>query len=262
MKQLISILFLFFFSLEIYSKDVVYIDKTKEKSKKIALVILNGIGDSKKNRKVQLNFFKEKGMDIYIPNYKQRSSLDESLYKFSVFFDDYEIEKYEEVYFMCYIIGGYVLNRYIELYGKKNIKKIIYDRSPTQERAARIGVDKLPFFTRLKYGQLVFDFSEVKLKSLENKFDIKIGVIIENQATRLMRFFEKSSYEYGEYSFEVQQIEKNYDDFFHTWLDHDLMYRRFDVIGKEILFFFENGMFTENAKRTKYDFDPFKKIRL
>ena len=36
---------------------------------------------------------------------------------------------------MCYIIGGYVLNRYIELYGKKNIKKIIYDRSPTQERA-------------------------------------------------------------------------------------------------------------------------------
>ena len=262
MKQLISFLFLFIFSLEIYSKDVVYIDETKEKSKKIALVILNGIGDSKKNRKVQLNFFKEKGMDVYIPNYKQRSSLDESLYKFSVFFDDYEIEKYDEVYFMCYIIGGYVLNRYIELNGKKNIKKIIYDRSPTQERAARIGVDKLPFFTRLKYGQLVFDFSEVKLKSLENKFDIKIGVIIENQATRLMRYFEKSSYKYGEYSFEVQQIEKNYDDFFHTWLDHDLMYRRFDVIGKEILFFFENGMFTENAKRTKYDFDPFKKNRL
>ena len=73
---------------------------------------------------------------------------------------------------------------------------------------------------------------------------------------------KKSSYEYGEYSFEVQKIEKNYDDYFHTWLDHDLMYRRFDVIGKEILFFFENGMFTENAKRTKYDFDPFKKIRL
>ena len=36
----------------------------------------------KKNRKVQLNFFKEKGMDIY--TYKQRSSLDESLYKFSM----------------------------------------------------------------------------------------------------------------------------------------------------------------------------------
>ena len=86
MKQVISILFLFFFSLEIYSKDVIYIDSSKDKSNKIALVILNGIGDSKKNRKVQLNYFKDRGMDVYIPNYKQRSSLDESLYKFSVFF--------------------------------------------------------------------------------------------------------------------------------------------------------------------------------
>ena len=48
MKQVISILFLFFFSLEIYSKDVIHIDNSKDKSNKIALVILNGIGDSKK----------------------------------------------------------------------------------------------------------------------------------------------------------------------------------------------------------------------
>ena len=40
------------------------------------------------------------------------------------------------------------------------------------------------------------------------------------------------------------------------------MYRRFDVIGEEILFFFQKGMFTKNAKKSKYDFDPFKKIRL
>ena len=57
-------------------------------------------------------------------------------------------------------------------------------------------------------------------------------------------------------------IERNYDDYFHTWLDHDLMYRRFDVIGEEILFFFQNGIFTKNAKKSKYDFDPFKKSRL
>ena len=45
MKQVISILFLFFFSLEIYSKDVIHIDSSKDKSNKIALVILNGIGN-------------------------------------------------------------------------------------------------------------------------------------------------------------------------------------------------------------------------
>ena len=75
--------------------------------------------------------------------------LDESLYKFTVFYDNYEIGGYKEVYFMCYIIGGHILNRYIEINGKQNIKKIIYDRSPIQERAAIIGVDNMPFLTKL-----------------------------------------------------------------------------------------------------------------
>ena len=262
MKKILLTLFIILFCFETFASDIIYIDDAKEKSEKIALIILNGIGDSKKNRKTQIKFFARKGMDVFIPDYKQRSSLDESLYKFTVFYDDYEIEKYKEVYFMCYIIGGHILNRYIEINGKKNIKKIIYDRSPTQERAAKIGVDKLSFFTRVKYGQIVFDFSEITLKSLNDTSGLKIGVIIENQATRLMRFFEKYSYKYGPYSFDIDSIEKKHDDFFHTWLDHDLMYKRFDVIGDEIIFFFKNGYFSKNAKREKYDFDPFKKIRL
>jgi len=163
---------------------------------------------------------------------------------------------------MCYIIGGHVLNRYIEINGRKNIKKIIYDRSPIQERAAIIGVDNLPFLTRLIYGQIVFDFSEIKLKSLKDDANLDIGVIIENQATSVMRLFEKKSYTYGPFSFAVDEIEKNYDDYFYTWLDHEMMYRRFDVIGSEILFFYKNGIFSNNAKRTKYEWDPFKKIRL
>ena len=37
-----------------------------------------------------------------------------------------------------------------------------------RRRAAKIGVDKLSFFTRVKYGQIVFDFSEITLKSVNN----------------------------------------------------------------------------------------------
>ena len=261
MKKILTVLLLTFV-INISAKDFIYIDKSQKISNKIALVILNGVGDSKKNRKIQLNFFKEKGMDVFIPDYKQRASLDESLYKFTVFYDNYDINNYKEVYFMCYIIGGHVLNRYIEINGKKNIKKIIYDRSPIQERAAIIGVDNMPFLTRLIYGQIVFDFSEIKLKSLKDDSNLDIGVIIENQATSVMRLFEKKSYKYGPFSFAVDEIEKNYDDYFYTWLDHEMMYRRFDVIGSEILFFYKNGIFSNNAKRTKYEWDPFKKIRL
>ena len=92
MKKIFLALFIFFLCSVTFASDVVFIEKNKEKSKKIALVILNGIGDSKKNRKAQMNFFNNKGMDVFIPDYKQRSSLDESLIKFTKFYDDYEID--------------------------------------------------------------------------------------------------------------------------------------------------------------------------
>jgi len=68
MKKILTVLLLTFV-INISAKDFIYIDKSQKKSNKIALVILNGVGDSKKNRKIQLNFFKEKGMDVFIPDY-------------------------------------------------------------------------------------------------------------------------------------------------------------------------------------------------
>jgi hypothetical protein len=249
-------------SFSLQAKNFTHINYGLDKSEKVALVILNGFGDSKKNRKIQLDFFSNKEMDVFIPDYKQRNSLDESISSFTKFYFEFELEKYKEVNFLCYIIGGYVLNNFIESNGIKNTKRILYDRSPTQERAAKIGVDKLPLLSRIKYGRILFDFSVVSLKPLSNIDGLTIGLVIENQATKLMRFFKKASYKYGEYSFDINDIDSNYNDFFHTWLDHDLMYKRFDVVGIEILYFFQNGVFTKNAKRQQYNWDPFKKVRL
>ena len=249
-------------SFGLQSKNFTNINYSLDKSEKIALVILNGFGDSKKNRKIQLDFFSNKEMDVFIPDYKQRNSLDKSISSFTKFYYEFELEKYKEVNFLCYIIGGYVLNNFIESHGVNNIKKILYDRSPTQERAAKIGVDKLPLLSRIKYGRLLFDISVINLQPLSNSDSLTIGIVIENQATKLMRFFKKASYKYGEYNFNINDIDRNYDDFFHTWLDHDLMYKRFDVVGLEMLYFFQNGVFTIDAKRQKYNWDPFKKVRL
>ena len=47
----------------------------------------------------------------------------------------------------------------------------------------------------------------------------------------------------------------------HTYLDHDQMYKRFDIIGEEILHFLDRGVFTANARREKYNWDPFTKIK-
>ena len=108
---------------------------------------------------------------------------------------------------------------------------------------------------------MLSDFSKQKLIPLSDPNGLAIGVIIENKATKLMRVFKKTSDRYGDYNYNAIEIERNLDDFLHTYLDHDLMYKRFDVIGQEIIHFLEKGMFSENAKREKYDWDTFKKLK-
>ena len=73
-------------SFSLQAKNFTHINYGLDKSEKVALVILNGFGDSKKNRKIQLDFFSNKEMDIFIPDYKQRNSLDESILSFTKFY--------------------------------------------------------------------------------------------------------------------------------------------------------------------------------
>ena len=261
MKKLYKVILICFITTSAIAQDVVVIDDSKKKEGKVALVILNGFGDSKKNRKKQKKFFENKGYDLYIPEYIKRKSIDKSIETFSLFYKNQELSKYKEVKFLCYIIGGYVLNQYIEQNGKENISTVIYDRSPTQERAPQTAVKKLPLLSRLMYGNVLKDFSLREKENLSEDKGLSIGVIIENKATKLMRMYRKTADSYGEYTYDAYDIEPNLDDYFHTILDHDLMYIRFDIIGKEILYFLENGVFTSEAKRTPYDWDPFKKLK-
>ena len=262
MKKLMNTLICLFLFVNVFAKEIIVIDTTKTISEKKALVILNGFGDSKKNRKVQKKFFQNKGYDLFIPKYVKRKSLKLTQQTFTNFYYSNNLDSYKEVNFLCYIVGGLVLNKHIEKNGKGKIIKIIYDRSPIQERAAKVATNKLPIISRIMYGKVLSDFSKEKLVSLTNDKDLDIGLIIENKATRLMRFFEKSAAKYGEYNFNATQIESNYDDFIHTILDHDMMYTRFDIIGDEIFYFLQNSKFPVNSRREKYHLNPFEKIKI
>ena len=258
MKRLFLLLFLPLF---LEGKEVIIVDPSEDISQKEALVILNGFGDSKKNRIVQKEFFQEKGYDLFIPEYVERRSLEMTVSTFSYLYNKYKLDEYKEVKFLCYILGGYVLNQHIEKYGKGKITTIIYDRSPTQERAPKVAAKRLSCISKILYGKVLIDFSKVSINSLSNKDNLIIGVIVENKATKLMRFFKGTSDSYGDYNYNAKEIERHLDDFTHTYLDHDLMYRRFDVIGEEIFHFLINGRFSEEARRVKYHWDPFKKLK-
>lgn len=261
MSRLIYILIFSTIFNYIYAQEIIIIDTAEETSEKQALIILNGFGDSKKNRMIQQEFFKSQGYDLFIPEYVKRKSIDLTISSFSYFYNKYKLDDYKEVKFLCYIIGGYVLNKHIEENGRGKITTIIYDRSPIQERAPKVVAKRIPLVVKILYGKVIFDFSRIQINSLNNANSLRIGVIVENKATKLMRLFKKTSDRYGEYNYNANEIERNLDDFMHTYLDHDLMYKRFDIIGEEIIHFLNNGQFTKNAKRMPYNWNPFLKLK-
>ena len=241
------------------AQEVVVVDYTKNTNEKTALVVLNGFGDSKKNRKAQTEFFTTLNYDLFIPEFILRHSLDESVKVFSDFYLDQKLDEYDEVKVVCYIIGGYVLNRHVENEGFGQISTIIYDRSPIQERAPKVAVDRIRLVSKIMFGDVIRQFSLVDNSPLESTTGVEVGLIIENKATSLMRKFQKAANKYGEYNFNPHQIDGNLDDYFHTVLDHDEMYVRFDITGDEIKYFLENGVFTQEARRERYKWDSFEK---
>ena len=78
-------------------------------------------------------------------------------------------------------------------------------------------IQKLKFITTIYYGKVLFDFSEITINSLSNKDSLIIGIIVENKATKLMRFFKRTSHSYGKYNYNAKEIERNLDDFIHTY---------------------------------------------
>jgi len=241
------------------AQEVVVVDESRSRDVKTALVVLNGFGDSKKNRKAQTAFFTSLEHDFFMPEFILRHSLDESVDTFSKFYKEQKLDEYDEVMVLCYIIGGYVLNKHIEQQGQGSISIIIYDRSPIQERAPRVAVERMRLLAKLKFGRVIEQFSRAEHTLISGLQGVEVGLIIENKATPLMRFFRKASDKYGEYNFDPHLINPSFDDYFHTVLDHDEMYVRFDVIGDEIIFFLENGKFSESARREKCDWNPFEK---
>ena len=141
---------------------------------------------------------------------------------------------------------------------KEKLLKLYMIEAQFKKELLKLRQKKLPIISRIMYGKVLSDFSKEKLVSLTtNDKDLDIGLIIENKATRLMRFFEKSAAKYGEYNFNATQIESNYDDFMHTILDHDMMYTRFDIIGGEIFIFCITANFLLIQDERKISLEPF-----
>lgn len=262
MNQITLFIFLFLFSASSHAQNIVLIQNENDSiQKKDAILILPGFADSKKGRKAQLEEFSKLGIDVFIPEYIHKHSYAKTLENVTNYIKENRLLEYENLHCFTYIMGTWVLNTYIQEHGFGNIKTIVSDRSPLQERAPRLVKDKLSLVGRITKGKLVNEFSTIDYPQISNPDSVKIGLIIENKATKLIRIYKKTVLSYGPISMNADSLGQENDDFVYTYLNHDEMYVRFDVVGEMIREFIKYGNFPNESKKEPFDFDLFTKYK-
>lgn len=238
-----------------HRKDIVVIDSvTVPASHKEALLILPGFGSKILGVKDIAAYFAHKGYDVFIPHYIGRDSLGQCVATLDTFVAKYQLLSYKKLHVFSYIAGSWILNRWLKKHPVNNVATIIYDRSPTQERAPYALVKDKPLLMCLFVGPIMKEFSETPYVPIDND-DKQIGIIIENKTTKLIRKHKRSALLPGPILFNKDSLKQVSDDYVYLCINHDEMYRRFDVIGEPVLFFIKHGHFPDTCSRKAVMYD-------
>ena len=262
MTKYFVILFLFFLNISLHGKnhDRIFIEKnSKHLEEKEAILILPGFGSKLQGTKKIADYFFNKGFDIYIPDFLSRDSISDCVTNLDKFIIKHKLSRYKSIHVFSYIIGAWTINSWITKNPNNNIATIIYDRSPLQERAPYTVVKDIPLIGWLLFGNLVKNLISSEYPPIQNG-KIDIGIIIENKATKFISKHRKTMFILGPVNWDASNLKQEYDDKIYTVLNHDQMYKRFDIIGEEIFNFIRKKKFTETAKREPYTEDPFIKF--
>jgi len=189
------------------------------------------------------------GMDLYLPTFVSRGGLEESRERLRRFVRDNRLDRYERVHVFAFLAGGWTVNPLVEADTLPNLATVVYDRSPYQERAPRIALEKLRFLTWLKYGSVVFDVARTPYPPTKAP-GVRVGLIVETMPTSFIRRFAGSARRQGPYHFECDAFRQRYDDCSYVAMNHNELYARFAEVWPEVRSFIRTGGFTAAANRT------------
>jgi hypothetical protein len=242
------------------NKHIICIENTnKPVSEKEAIVILPGLGDGRKQRKHQQDFFCKQGFDVFIPDYIDKDGFDATYHHFEDFHSHYQLGAYQKLHVFSYILGSWTINTFIKKNGIGNIHSIVYDRSPMQELAPELIVENIPLIAKILFGKLPEDLTHMPYPSIDTS-GVRIGIIVEGKATPVLRFYEKKAKQKRDFNWDEIDYQQTHHDLMYTYLNHDEMYLNLGVFGNNALHFFKHGSFGLKARRNWYGWDSFEKL--
>jgi len=223
-----------------------------------ALVVLPGFGygrDGERAFKTLAPSMAAEGFDLYLPTYVSRSGLEESRERLQRFFRENRLDRYARVHVFAFIAGGWTFNPLGEARSLPNLSTIVYDRSPYQERAPRVALEKLKFLTWVRYGHVVFDLAGTPYAAVTVP-GVKVGLVVETLPTSFIRKHASTARSYGAYEFECGAFQQRHDDCLFVTMNHDQLYARFGEVWPEVRSFIRTGRFSASANRTPPDAGP------
>ena len=223
-----------------------------------ALLVLPGFGYSREGERAIRSLapsLAADGIELFVPTYVARGGLNDSRNRLRRFIRQQPLSQYRQVHVFAFIAGGWTINPLLEAGELPNLTSVVYDRSPMQERAARIADEKMHLLTWLRYGSPVFDLARTPYPPFTREA-VKVGLLVETIPTAFMRRQAAVARSYGPMRFECDQLSQRHDDCAFMPFSHDDMYRRFPAIWPEVKAFIRSGRFTDEATRTPPAGDP------
>ncbi len=228
----------------------------QEPRARAAVLILPGLRNGHKGMRHMRRWYPQQGYDVHIPSYYSKDGMDQSVENLARYIDEHGLTEYDELYAMVYLMGGRVLNLYLDEHDLPNLTHIVYDRSPMQEQGPRMVVENMPRLANAMFGATIAEFAASDYSPIP-RGDRRIGIIVECKATSYVRRHRDQLTPITPQSFRPEAFEQEHDDLIYVFRDHDEMYYSFDLIGPELLSFFRRGQFTEGAQRHPCVRDPF-----
>ncbi len=216
-----------------------------------ALLILPGFGGGRRARARIRAWAKTQPFEVHAPRYHRRAGLDATVAALRQYIEDERLAEADRLSVFCYIVGGWTLNLCLRDHPLPNLTHVVYDRSPFQEALARTFVRSFWLVARIRFGRLAREFAAAPYPPLDPE-DCRIGLLIENRATRLARWLVKER----DVPLAPEATGQPHDDAMYVRLDHDEMYTRFEDVAPGIVHFFEHGRFPEGAQREPFAIDP------
>ena len=216
-----------------------------------ALLVLPGIGYGPSGRKSMQRFFRLSSLDLFVPDYIQKSGINDSVRYLQDYWSKNHLDHYSRVYVFCFIAGGYVLDRWLQL-DAPQMSGVLLDRSPYQERAPSIVTNRIPRIARMLLGDFVFQLAVARYPDLWAALKtrgIRPGLVIEEKRSWVIKLFSRDCRKMGPIFWEPTTFADQYEDFCYVPFDHDSIYSNFHRLAPMIQSFIESGHFGQANRK-------------